>query len=131
MRTKHFKMMLTPAEYERIQDMACEQRVTAADLVRALVPGPEACIRLPSSAALREILMKLARISDNINRCQKQIHTAKLDGSLNQKQFGAMFSALETGHKDWAKPLAELREQMRFAKPRPQIAPELPTRTDD
>ena len=131
MRDKNFKIMMTRAELDQVRDMAHAQRVTAADLGRFLMIGPDACQRLPSAAALREIAMLLARISDNINRCQKEIHTAKLAGTLTTEQFDYMSRAIALGHKDWTEPLAELRKQMGFLRPRPAFQPAaLPTKSD-
>jgi hypothetical protein len=131
MRDKNFKIMMTARELDQVRDMAHEQRVTAADLGRFLIIGPNACQRLPSAAALREIAMVLARISDNINRCQKAIHTAKLAGTLDTEQFDYMSRAIALGHKDWTEPLAELRRQMDFLRPRPAFQPgTLPTKSD-
>lgn len=90
MRTRHFKMMLTDTEYSRVKAMAGDHRITSADLVRHLVLGDDAPLRLPSGATLREIAFQLSSISSNINRCTKEIHSAKLKGTLTEAQFAAL-----------------------------------------
>lgn len=112
MRTKNFKMMLTAEEYARIQDMAHEQRVSAADLVRSIVLGPEACQRLPSHVTLRDILRQLQGISTNLNQVTHVVNAANVRGELTEKNMGAMHKAISHGHKAWTEPKKLLMEQL-------------------
>ncbi|MEQ3730046.1 MAG: hypothetical protein ABNH38_21840 [Tateyamaria sp.] len=121
-------MLLTDPELLDLQDLAYNQRVTAADLVRSLVIGPDACQRLPSHATLRDIDRKLSSISNNINRCMKELHTAKLDGTLTEGQFLLMGKVLDQGIKEWADLRIDLREQMGLIQ-RKTDRPVLPTYT--
>lgn len=116
MRTRHFKMMLTETEHQQLKDLAGDQRVSAADLVRFLVFGSGAVGRLPSAASLREIAYILSSISSNINRCMKEIHSSKLNGTITDKQFAAMYRALEAGHIAWRVPRDDLRTEIKRIK---------------
>ncbi|MCV6825143.1 MULTISPECIES: hypothetical protein [Halocynthiibacter] len=112
MRTRHFKMMLTEAEYAQIRALAGDQRINSSDLVRRLVLGPNAARRMPSGANLRDIAFKLSSISSNLNRCMKEIHSAKISGTLNEAQFAAMYEAIRIGLKNWQEPRETLRKEM-------------------
>ena len=112
MRTRHFKMMLTDTEYEQLKGMAGDQRISSADLVRHLVLGAGAARRMPSGATLRDIACKLSSISSNLNRCTKEIHSAKLKGTLTEAQFAALHTAIMVGLKGWQEPRNALRLQL-------------------
>ena len=116
MRTRHFKMMLTDAEYEQLKGMAGDQRITSADLVRHLVLGAGTSRRLPCGPTLKEIAFKLSSISSNLNRCTKEIHLAKLTGTLTEAQFAALYKAIEVGLKAWMEPRDSFRLQLRRLK---------------
>jgi len=109
-------MMLTDAEYEQLKAMAGDQRITSADLVRHLVLGAGASRRLPCGATLKEIAYKLSSISSNLNRCTKEIHSAKLNGTLTKAQFAALYTAIEVGLKHWREPRDQLRSQLLMFK---------------
>ena len=121
MRTRHFKMLLTDDEYQRLHDLAHEQRVSAADLVRSMVLGPEACQRLPSHATLRDILRQLSGISTNLNQATHLANSANTRGDLTHEQFAAIYKAIAAGHKAWSEPKTLLMEQLGLvqAKPKP------------
>lgn len=116
MRTRHFKMMLTDDEHTHIKAMAGDQRITSADLVRHLILGSDAARRMPSGATLRDIAFKLSSISSNLNRCMKEIHSAKLAGTLTEAQFAAMHQAIRVGLKSWQESRDALRNELRHFK---------------
>lgn len=116
MRTRHFKMMLTAAEHQQLKALAGDQRISSADLVRHLVLGSNAPRRMPSGSTLRDIAFTLSGISSNLDKCMREIHSAKLRGALNENQFEAMYNAIRMGLKLWAEPRNDLRNAMRCFK---------------
>jgi len=120
MRTRHFKMLLTEAEYERLHDLAHEQRVSAADLVRSQILGPEACQRLPSHATLRDILRQIQGIATNINQVTHLANSANTRGELSHEQFAAIYKAIQVAHKAWSEPRAQLGEQLGLVQAKPK-----------
>lgn len=67
---------------------------------------------MPSGASLRDIAFILSSISANINKCMKEIHSAKLSGTLTEAQFAAMYEAIKIGAKSWKEPRDVLRKEM-------------------
>jgi hypothetical protein len=118
MRIRYFKMLLTDAEHEQLHDLAHDQRVSAADLVRSLVLGPEACQRLPSHATLRDILRQLSGIATNLNQVTYLANSANTRGELTHEQFAAIYKAIAAGHKAWSDPKKLLGEQLGLVQPK-------------
>jgi len=121
-------MMLTEDEYQQLQDTAHEQRVSAADLVRSVTLGPDACQRLPSHAALRDILRQLTGISTNLNQALHLANSANTRGELTAEQFAAVYRAVQHGHSLWSEPKAQLIEQLGLAqtkRPKPKRGADL------
>lgn len=125
MRTKNFKMLLTEVESQRFKDMAHEQRVSSADMVRSLVLGPDACQRLPSHTTLREILRQLQGIAGNLNQVTHLANSAKSTKVLNSSQFAAIYDAIEVGHQNWVKPKSLLMKQLGLVQSKPSTAKNL------
>lgn len=112
MRTRNFKMLLTDAEYTRLHEMAHAQRVSAADLVRSQVLGPEACQRLPSHTVLRDILRQLTGIATNLNQATHLANSANTRGELSSDEFASIFKAIKIGLARWTEPKKLLGEQL-------------------
>lgn len=115
MRTRQFKIRLTDAEMEQLHRTAKEQNVSAADLVRYRLFGPDNCRRLPSHKVLRDILRQLSGIATNINQAAHKINSAETKGILSKEEFKGMLQALGVGHKAWVKPKEDLAEQLGLA----------------
>ena len=116
MRTKNFKMLLTASEAQQLKRLAHQQRVTAADLVRSLVLGADACQRLPSHITLREILRQLQGIAGNLNQVTHLANSANTKGVLTSSQFAAIYDAIEVGQRNWVKPKFLLMKQLGFVQ---------------
>jgi hypothetical protein len=109
MRTRNFKMLRTDVKYQRLHGLAPEQMVSAADLVRSMVLGPEACQRLPSHATLRDIMRQLQCVATNLNQATHLANSANTRGDLTHEQFAAIYKAFAAGHTAWSEPASNTR----------------------
>jgi hypothetical protein len=112
MRTKNFKMMLTPEEYIELQELAHQQGVTAADLVRSQILGPRACVRLPSHSILRDILRQLSGIGTNMNQIAMNMNKAAISKEINKISWDSIAAEFNPMKKEQAAAYKMLTKQL-------------------
>lgn len=112
MRNRQFKIRMTEAEIDQLHKLAADHRVSAADLVRAQLLGPDACHRLPDHATLREILRQLKGMAGNLNQSVKLANQANARGELSVNQFKGIYDALVASKQHWQSLDQQISDQL-------------------
>ena len=80
-RTRTFKVRMTPDEYERLYDSARIRGMNPSEFFRFVMLGAEAAGRLPNASELSEIVQQMRRQGNNMNQIVRAVNEARMLGN--------------------------------------------------
>ncbi|MHA6343956.1 plasmid mobilization protein [Roseivivax sp. CAU 1761] len=118
-RTKRFTIWVSKTERERLHARARNHGITAADLVRAAVLGPNATKALPSRDLLASAVRQAAGAAKNLNQVARRVNEGAKAGHLDARNASAAIDELRKMYEPIVRALDEMQaELVRIRRPR-------------